>query len=216
MAYVLGLIFADGAVEDTRRSSRTCYIQLTSKDKQLLCQVKTALSSKHKLRKRKNRLANFRGKSYLCAEVYNLRIGNKVMYGDLLDLGVTPRKSLAMRFPDIPSEFLSFFLRGYFDGDGNLSLHKSVVRNVLRLRLAFTSGSKNFLKTLSGKLALELNMATKNLYKSPYAYYLRYSKKDGLKILSFMYNDLDQSPYLKRKYKIYADFLKNESKSFQP
>src|SRR4030067_800895 len=45
MAYVLGLIYADGAVEDVRQSSRTCYLQLSSIDKELLESVRTSIST---------------------------------------------------------------------------------------------------------------------------------------------------------------------------
>lgn len=36
MGYVLGLIFADGAILDVRKSSRTCYVQIASNDKAFL------------------------------------------------------------------------------------------------------------------------------------------------------------------------------------
>lgn len=47
MAYVLGLICADGAVEDVRKSSRTCYLQISNNDKSILTQVRDCLNSKH-------------------------------------------------------------------------------------------------------------------------------------------------------------------------
>ena len=47
MAYILGFIFADGAIEDVQKSSRTCYLLITSKDLEILEQIKNALNSKH-------------------------------------------------------------------------------------------------------------------------------------------------------------------------
>ena len=49
MAYVLGFIYADGAVEDCRKSSRTCYLQLSNNDKNLLNQIKEVMLSSHSL-----------------------------------------------------------------------------------------------------------------------------------------------------------------------
>ena len=77
MAYVLGLIYADGAVEDVRQSSRTCYLQLSSVDKELLENVRTALSSKHAISMRRSQSRLFFGKRYLCSDLFTLRIGNK-------------------------------------------------------------------------------------------------------------------------------------------
>lgn len=37
----------------------------------------------------------------------------------LNDLGVVPRKTRRVRFPDVPAEHARHFVRGYFDGDGS-------------------------------------------------------------------------------------------------
>lgn len=209
MAYVLGLIFADGAVEDTRKSSRTCYVHLTSKDESLLNGVRAVLSSNHPLYLRKPHIVAIRGKQYLSSKIFNLRISNKVMYQDLVHLGVTPRKSLTMKFPDMPKRLFSFFLRGYFDGDGNLSVYILAGRRASRVRVTFTSGSYKFLKSLSEKLTTNLKVGQKNLYKNINTFHLRYSKREGLKILSFMYQGLKKAPYLDRKYLIYRSLFED-------
>ena len=210
MAYVLGLIFADGAVEDVRKSSRTCYIAITSNDKLLLEQVRSVLSSEHNIYSRKPRIQTFgHTKSYLCRETFTLRVGNKMMYQSLVEIGLTPRKSLNMKLPDIRGKFFGYFLRGYFDGDGNISCYIPKGRNKPRIRLTFVSGSYKFLDALARKIQTILNTTSKSFLKKKgqNAYYLRYSKRDGLKILGCMYKNLDDSPYLKRKYDIYQSFL---------
>lgn len=203
MAYVTGLIFADGALLDVRKSSRTCYIQITNNDKSLLKQVRRVMSSNHLITSRKPRAAVFRGKTYICKETFGLRIGNKIMFQDLTEKGLTPRKSLNMKFPIIPKRFFSFFLRGYFDGDGSLSVYVPKGRKVHRIRLIFVSGSCDFLDGLMGYLKVILKISLKNLYEQRRIFYLRYSKKDSLKILSFMYKNLEGAPYLERKYNIF-------------
>lgn len=208
MSYVLGLIYADGAVEDVRKSSRTCYFTISSNDRSLLDQVRKALSSEHIIYSRKPRVTKFTsGRSYFCRENFNLRIGNKVMFSDLIKLGLTPKKSLNMEFPQVPPEYFNHFLRGYFDGDGCVMIKVRKGQSAKSVIVAFTSGCKKFLETLSEKLHSYLQIKFKKVYKNGGAFNLVYKKRAGLKILSFMYKDLQKAPFLDRKYAIYKDYL---------
>ena len=119
MSYVLGFIFADGAIEDVQKSSRTCYLAIINKDVSILKKIKSVMDSTHKLYRRPAQLELYPGnKVYRAGERFVFRVGSKLIYNDLLNLGLTPRKSLTIAFPAIPLEFLSYFIRGYFDGDG--------------------------------------------------------------------------------------------------
>lgn len=208
MAYVLGFIFADGAIEDVQKSSRTCYLAIVSKDISILEQIKFVMASNHKLYKRDAQLEQYPGnKGYVSGERFILRIGSKLMYNNLLNLGVTPRKSLTILFPIIPCNYLPFFIRGYFDGDGCLHL-----KNGKYPRLIFTSGSNKFLIGLSKILSITLNIPLKVAYSqlqesNNLCYHLHYNTKLSRKILAFMYQDLGKTPYLKRKYAIYQKYL---------
>ena len=206
MAYVLGLIFADGAIEDVRKSSRTCYLAISNNDKSLLEQVRNALHSEHKIYYRKPRIVKFSdGKSYRCAESFILRIGNKGIYKNLLSLGLVPRKSLIVQFPEIPDAYFNYFVRGYFDGDGCLMVNIPKGQKAERITVIFTSGSKVFLDDLSTKLHFLIDTNYKRLYKNGGAYQLSYRKMDSLKILHFMYDHLNQAPYLERKYNLFRN-----------
>lgn len=208
MAYVLGFVFADGAIEDVQNSSRTCYIAIISKDQSILEQIKNVMGSSHKLYKRKSQLELYPGnKSYTSGERFVLRVGSKLMYNDLLKLGVTPRKSLTILFPKIPINFLSHFIRGYFDGDGCLHLIKGKYP-----RLIFTSGSNKFLEGLAKTLSASLQIPIKNAYSqlqksNNLCYNLQYNTKLSRIILEFMYKGLDKTPYLDRKFVIYQKYL---------
>lgn len=211
MAYILGLIFSDGAIEDVRKSSRTCYTTITSKDADLLPQVKKAMSSEHEIYIKRPAWNEFRGgMRYFCKKAYCLRIGNKVMFQDLVNLGITPRKSLRLKFPNVPNKLFPYFVRGYLDGDGciNTSLQKG--RKIPTLVVIFISGSPNFLKKLSEKLSflLSIKIATVNR-RQDLASDLRYKKADSLKILSFVYKNLQSAPYLHRKYEKYKEAIKS-------
>lgn len=204
MAYILGLIVSDGAVEDCRKSSRTCYLSITNTDRPLLLQVRKELSSNHKLEVRKQMNHSFGDKTYLCGECFHFRIANKQIFQDLIDLGVRPRKSLtAILPPNIPNNLFSYFLRGYFDGDGCLNLSLPPGRKTTRIKVIYTSGSKKLLDQINQKLEFLINTSQRRVYKNGRAYRLIYGKKDSLKILEYMYGDLDSAPFLKRKYDHY-------------
>ena len=209
MSYVLGLIFADGTIEDVRSSSRTCYIDLSSKDKYLVEKLRYILSSKHKIYMRKPQMRNFSNGTFMSSRLFSLRIGNKMMYQDLINLGVTPRKSLTMEFPLVPRKYLHFFLRGYSDGDGCVNIYRPKDRNAPRIWVIFTSGSFNFLTVLAEILNKYVGTERKIVLNCSGAYRLIYSKNDSLKALRFIYQNIDESPYLQRKYRKYAKFILN-------
>jgi len=199
MAYVLGFIYADGAVEDCRRSSRTCYLCIAITNLPLLKQIRLALSSNHNIQVKKAGIVIIRGKKYYRKDCYCLRIGNILIYQDLINLGLCPRKSLIMELPKIPDRFFSYFLRGYFDGDGCLSVDKKY----RRLKIIFTSGSKKFLDQI--RSIVNLNCHT--IYNSG-AFRLIYHGKKAETLANFMYHDLEAAPFLEYKYEKYLDYLK--------
>ena len=210
MAYVLGYIFADGAIEDVQKSSRTCYIAMSSVDVSILNQVRQSMNSNHKFYLRKSRLVTYlNGKSYTSKDSFIFRIGSKLMYNDLLELGVTPRKSLSIPFPTIPTEYLHFFVRGYFDGDGCLHLKEDKYPKVI-----FTSGSSKFTdglaKILSNLIQIPVKTASSQVQDSGnLCYRLAYNTKLSRKILEFMYKDLEKAPYLERKFEIFQKYLQS-------
>jgi hypothetical protein len=46
-------------------------------------------------------------------------IYNKSLYDKLLEIGLTPNKSLTLQWPEVPREYYRDFVRGFFDGDGS-------------------------------------------------------------------------------------------------
>lgn len=51
-----------------------------------------------------------------------LVINNKKMYQDLVNLGITAKKSLTAEWPKVPKKYEMHFLRGLFDADGSIHL----------------------------------------------------------------------------------------------
>ena len=210
MAYVLGFLYADGCIIDAI-SSRTQYVQFTSKDKDTLILIKSLLKSTHPLSSMPPSKRLHRNGIYNSSEVFNLRIGSRKMFNDLAGIGVIPNKSKTITFPFVPSHYLSHFIRGYFDGDGcaYLELAKGKTQNIIikKLSVIFTSGSKLFLEGLSSNIRKILNLRQDKIYDSHYAYQLRYSTADSMRLFKFLYKNVRQNIYMERKFKIFLKYF---------
>lgn len=209
MAYVLGFMFADGSLLDTNKSSRTYYLNFCNNDYDLLNDIRVELGSDHRIYMRPPRLMTHRGGRYVSKVNYVLRFGNKVMYQDLLNLGMLHRKSNVMHLPDVPDEYFSYFLRGYFDGDGCINFYIKPGQTTNRLSVIFTSGSTAFLSEIAQKIAILLKIEPPKYYKSLGAYNLLTKGVSAIKILDYIYANPDLVPYLKRKYLKYLDYRNN-------
>lgn len=207
MAYVLGFIYADGAVEDCRRSSRTCYLCLINNNLDLMLDILKLFVINPRIQVREERLTKIKGKNYWCKKTYYVRIGNKIIYEDLVRIGLCPKKSLIVRMPIIPEEYFSNFLRGYFDGDGCISIEKKTGR----INIIFTSGSRDFLEQARKRIEIYLPDTKSNLSFGSGAFRLRYSGKNALKVSELIYRDIKSAPYLKYKYLKYQNFLSNRN-----
>lgn len=209
MAYVLGFMYADGSLLDTDASSRTYYLQFSSNDLELLKDIKYVMGSEHAIYVRPPRAMTHRKKAYVSKTGYVLKFGNKIMYHDLLGLGMTHRKSNNMHLPKIPKAYFSYFLRGYFDGDGCINLSLAPRRITPRLKVIFTSGSTAFLSEISNALGEALAIDPPRYYQSMGAHNLMTSDATAFRVLEYIYTDLDASPCLQRKYLKYLNYKHN-------
>ncbi|MDO8603425.1 MAG: LAGLIDADG family homing endonuclease [Candidatus Omnitrophota bacterium] len=142
-------------------------------------------------------------------EKYLLRIGSHSLYNDLEALGLFPNKSLTMEFPSVPESYLADFIRGYLDGDGSVIIEKyKKDRDDRRLKAIFTSGSKIFLESLDKCLQDFCYIKGPNLYNSHRSYQLVYRNWKAKKVLDFIYRNVNNSLYLKRKYCTYKKAIK--------
>jgi intein-encoded DNA endonuclease-like protein len=185
MAYILGFFAADGYITHNNRGAQFWSIQIT--DKSLLVQIKKIIAAEHKISTRV-RVGDEK-------TLYRLQIGSKEMCGDLEKLGFSPMKTKNMSVPEIPGKYLPHFVRGYFDGDGNIwcgMTHKERKTTHMVIQTAFTSCSKKFLKDLHGRLSKTLGLRGSLVVlikgrKNP-CFRLQYSTKDSLQLYKFMYN----------------------------
>ena len=120
---------------------------------------------------------------------------------DLIKHNVIPNKSLVIKYLNtLPKELERHYIRGYFDGNGCLSISKVNENN---FRCDFASGSKDF--TLGLKKALKNEGFDSYIYeckdKHCYKLNIKGGKKGCLKFLDYMYKD--STIYLDRKFNRY-------------
>lgn len=198
MAYILGFLFADGNIVATKRN--THFIAFYTGDYNLLYSIKEEINSNHKISERKSKTGI----------VYVLQIGSKELFEDLVKLGLTPNKSKRMQLPKIPENFYGDFIRGYFDGDGNVwsgYINKSRKNPNKILSVAFTCASKVFLKKLFILLKnMGLSGGSIIMIKNKNCSRLQYGTLDSLKLYNIMYNRIHKL-FLERKKLVFERFL---------
>ena len=204
MAYILGLFAADGYITINNRGGQFWNIQII--DKKLVETIKKTVGAEHKIGIRKRAAHE--------SLIYRLQIGSKEMCGDLRTLGFDKRKTKNLAIPYVPKKYFSDFVRGYFDGDGNVwvgYIHRERRTKLLALRVVFTSCSIDFLKKLRDRL--EKHGVYRGVLRKERGNYYRliYSIHGSLKLFDFMYNHQESSKsdlFLQRKKRTFEDYIK--------
>ncbi len=194
LAYIVGLITTDGSLSSDAR-----HIDFTSKD---LEQVQTfieilEINNKIGLKSREAKAEKI---------YYHVQFGNVKFYKFLQEIGLTPNKSLTLDSLKIPDKFFPDFLRGYLDGDGNISIVNHPESKHKQLRLRLTSASLNHLIWLKESIQRIYSIQGGFIYKSPKGVgSLIYAKADSIKLLEYIYPN-DVKYFLKRKFEYYQKF----------
>lgn len=203
-AYWLGFISADGCVQikdaNEPRSSWSLSIGLSKKDKVHL-----------------QKLARFLGITckndieILCDEKNAVRLSvvSEQLVQGLIKHNCVPNKTLALQFPDIPSDIVRHYIRGYFDGDGCVSKGKEHKNGNCVIHVIFTSGSPDFLFSMKNILAESLSIESVTFYKQKKcnAYHLTLGKREYINNLyHYMYDEA--TIWMERKREKYEELLK--------
>lgn len=201
MAYILGFLYADGNIIKNKRGAH--FISFYSADLDLLEKIKKIMNAEHKISLRKS----------ITFKNYSIQIGSKEMYKDLLNLGLEQNKTLRMKLPEMKSKYFPHFLRGYFDGDGNVwvgLIHKERKTTHQVIRTVFTSCSYDFLFSLHQKI-YTITGQKGSISKGKGNYYrLTFSIKGSFNLYNIMYNDIQSSLFLKRKMKKFSQYFKKK------
>lgn len=107
-AYFLGFIFADGYVNEKNN-----YVEITihKKDKEILDNLKIYL------------YPDGRPLKIIKNNYIRLVINSKIIVTDLVKYGCMQAKTYKIKFPKINRKYYSHFIRGYFDGDGCVTIN---------------------------------------------------------------------------------------------
>lgn len=191
-AYWLGFMYADGCVHSGNNE-----ISMNSKDKEHIEKFKKFLQCpNHKITEVKDNRWQHE------SVYYQFSIRDQQLHDDLIKWGCIPNKSLLLtKIPNIPRDFVSHFIRGYFDGDGSLHF----LKGTNNYRLSF-SGTVDFLTDIKKELhkeKLTIQQQTNNVPQIQIA-----GKKQVVNILNYMYQDSTEDIRLDRKYALYLDCLK--------
>jgi len=223
MAWVLGLLFTDGFIGPSR-------ISIWSMDLELLEKMKKTLNSSNPI--------GIATQSYdKSKHIYTFAFYREKMMEDLNRLGLHRKKSLDMKFPNVPQEYMRHFIRGCWDGDGSVYITNG------KIDANYFSGSLDFIKRLIEELydvgifkkwqplRYQVEKNGKRIYKKVLeeklekyehgkypltiheekrskAYYIKLSSKENVeKLFHYLYEGVDESLYLSRKYNVFVKGL---------
>jgi hypothetical protein len=184
-AYFLGFLFADGTNSVVKTEVK---LSLCEDDKDILERLNALLQPDKPL--------YFEPKSLPTKNVWKLVINSRHLSHQLNALGVVPAKTFVLKFPPWLQEDLKrHFIRGYFDGDGCISVGRHIQMNI--------TSTEEFLVELQKILMKECGLNKTNLSirhpeRSNSTRTMQYCGKNNcLRIYNYLYDKA--TIYLERK-----------------
>lgn len=204
-SYILGVIYSDGCVSFDKHTQKY-RITIAMNDLDIMEKIHRIMTPNKKLYNYKHPRAG--------VDTYYVISTNKKDIEFLFKLGITEKKSLSMKYPNIDRKYDRDFIRGYFDGDGSVyesktnTYYKGVKKSYDYIYVRFTTGSIEFANSLYNKL-LEYNIES-NIYNDTRLdnnsmYISIYKKKSLKKFFDFIYKDSDI--YMMRKYDKFINMI---------
>lgn len=183
-AYWFGFLMADGY-----NNQKMSNVEIGLKDSEkehlemFLSHLKSNLPIKHRV---------IKGSGTIRLTICSKRISDK-----LAEKGCIQNKSLVLEFPEVQPELMNHFIRGYFDGDGSVSINKK--KGMYKFHLI---GTESFLE----QARIEMDMHQVKKYQKGQAFDLAYGGRLNLKKLySYLYKDA--TVYLPRKKEVFQQCL---------
>ena len=181
-AYLLGWIASDGSIS----AKGTIDIAVRDYDKEILDKLARIIGGGVPVRDLRDR------------GMVTLRICSTAMAKAAikhLSLSGPGKKSSDITFPTLEGDLWVYFLRGYFEGDGSVSLHNRIPRvsiasnsiTMLNKVQELTGLGRVYISSTTGQGQWQCN-----------------NGEDSIKFLSLIY-DIDKGPKLQRKYYKYLD-----------
>lgn len=194
-AYVLGYIAADGFISNNTNSIN---FGIAARDIDQLKNIQKLMSTnatiKYYLQK-----PNYLVKSENNI-IIKIVITSKKLYEDVKKMGITTKKSLTLPwFDNCPKEFIPHMIRGYFDGDGWISINgESKLRAGMVGNYEFLAGAAENIPVDHPKILINEKEHWSDL---------RYNGRGAKKFLDFIYKDSTPLTRMQRKYDLYQKSL---------
>lgn len=190
MAWVLGMFLTDGCMTGGSFS-----ISFAQKDTSILDKIENAMDADC-----------YRTTPTVTRKTPSIIINSKKIYSDLLELGLTPAKSLTVGLPDVPKEFMPSFVRGVIDGDGWVDRY-GYTMNVTSGSIKFANGLYEVFKSWD----LNTDIRKQDGY---YKIWIR-GKQNIINLHNIIYDDSDLYVVKKKarmiQHTIVDDLLKAEN-----
>lgn len=188
-AYFLGLMYADGWNDEKHTKIG---IQLSEKDSGILEIFKKDINYSGPLL--------FQNKNLKNTNSVRLVIGDKYLSKSAANLGLVQNKTKILKnIPNIPSDLIRHFIRGYFDGDGSviISKNKRGTKDTLTISIV---GMEEFLNKLNIILSKITNKPNRNLVSVNHSIvkYLNFKGNISAKLI-YDYFYKDATTYFPRK-----------------
>lgn len=194
-SYLIGMIYGDGCL--SKQKEKSARITIALKDEALITYIKNRISPNRKVYSNKPKKPTH-------SVSYSVVNTNVKAIEDLIQMGLTPKKSNTITFPDLTDLKSSAFIRGYFDANG--SVYHNTVSGIKYTHASFTTGSYDFaleLKRILNSLGFPFTMFKDKRHE---AYYLKlYSGKDLKDFSDYIYKNSEI--HLSRKKVFFDDIV---------
>ena len=181
-------------------------LSLQGRDSKIIEKFKESIQFTGKINYRKHTNPKYQ-------DIVRIKIHSDLVSKQLSKLNVIPNKSLNCNFPNISKEFHSHFIRGYFDGDGSISIYK--VKNKIYTNNACSFsiiGYINIINEIEKIIVDNCNVGFKKKYcknNNEKITSIKYGgRKDIMKIFNWLYKD--SNIYLERKKIKFEQYLNTE------
>lgn len=187
-AYWLGFIYADGYVsyqysKNGNKKNARFELNLSYLDREHIIKFLNDISANYPI---VDRQINGKESSRVC-------ISRMMFVDNLVDNGCFPAKTYILKPPNIPSELIPHFIRGYFDGDGCAYI------NLEKRNYSFSiTGTKEILEFIKEQSGISKNINV-NKITNENAYSLNiHGKQSIIMFFDYIYNN--KTVYLERKW----------------
>ena len=204
-AYFLGLLWADGCNfrnEDDKKAYQVI-ISLQERDGDIIKRLCNEIyENEDIIRLIDPNLVNHKHPSKRQKQ-YSFRIPSKHISNVLLKYGMEPRKSFTLEIPkniEFDENLWRAFIRGYYDGDGGISLNNNSLNYVVGLisSISFCKNIKDIIYKYSG---IEIQTELLNKYSQPMMNLKIHGNNKSEKFLDWLYQN--STIHLSRKYDKY-------------